>query len=89
MTHLLPPEQNPIGHLVGELGVLSLDHTALAVRDIHAALPRYRVWRRAVGPERLNDVLQLADAALSERQLCRAADAVGSFGDFWQGGCIT
>jgi methylmalonyl-CoA/ethylmalonyl-CoA epimerase len=28
--------------LVGQLGVESLDHTALAVRDIHAALPLYR-----------------------------------------------
>jgi methylmalonyl-CoA/ethylmalonyl-CoA epimerase len=27
---------------VGELGVLSLDHTAIAVRDIQAALPLYR-----------------------------------------------
>ena len=35
-------DSNQVSKLVGELGVLSLDHTALAVRDIHAALPLYR-----------------------------------------------
>jgi methylmalonyl-CoA/ethylmalonyl-CoA epimerase len=29
-------------HLAGELGVVALDHTAIAVRDIGAALPLYR-----------------------------------------------
>jgi methylmalonyl-CoA/ethylmalonyl-CoA epimerase len=28
--------------LVGELGVIALDHTAIAVRDIHTALPLYQ-----------------------------------------------
>jgi methylmalonyl-CoA/ethylmalonyl-CoA epimerase len=35
-------DSNPVSNMVGRLGVLSLDHTALAVRDIHAALPLYR-----------------------------------------------
>jgi methylmalonyl-CoA/ethylmalonyl-CoA epimerase len=33
---------NQVSQLAGELGVLSLDHTALAVRDLQAALPLYR-----------------------------------------------
>jgi len=35
-------DSNQASNLVGELGVMSLDHTALAVRDIQAALPLYR-----------------------------------------------
>ena len=31
-----------VDQLAGELGVVALDHTAIAVRDIHAALPLYR-----------------------------------------------
>ena len=31
-----------VDQLVGELGVVALDHTAIAVHDIHAALPLYR-----------------------------------------------
>ncbi len=48
---------NALSQLVGELGVLSLDHTALAVRDIHTALPLYRDLLGGVpsGFERLSD----------------------------------
>jgi len=50
-------ENDGLGPLVGELGVEALDHTALAVRDIHAALPLYRDLLGGVpsGFERLND----------------------------------
>jgi len=53
----MTPDQNAISHLVGEFGVLSLDHTALAVRDIHAALPLYRDLLGGVpsGFERIKD----------------------------------
>jgi methylmalonyl-CoA/ethylmalonyl-CoA epimerase len=34
--------QSNVDHVVGELGVEALDHTAIAVRDIQAALPLYR-----------------------------------------------
>ncbi|HEY3059190.1 MAG TPA: VOC family protein [Chloroflexota bacterium] len=49
--------ENAVSQLVGELGVLSLDHTALAVRDIHAALPLYRDLLGGVpsGFERLSE----------------------------------
>lgn len=36
------PEAHPSTGLAGELGVESLDHTALAVRSIRSALPLYR-----------------------------------------------
>ena len=36
-----PAEVNPAA-LPGELGVEAFDHTAVAVRDMHAALPLYR-----------------------------------------------
>jgi methylmalonyl-CoA/ethylmalonyl-CoA epimerase len=41
----------------GELGVEALDHTAIAVRDIHAALPLYRDLLGGVpsGFERISD----------------------------------
>src|SRR3977135_549943 len=46
------PEQ-----LTGELGVEALDHTAIAVRDIQAALPLYRDLLGGVpsGYERISD----------------------------------
>ena len=56
--------------VVGELGVVALDHTAIAVRSIAAALPLYRdllggvpSWLRA---HRRSGV-HVADAALPER----------------------
>src|SRR5689334_1999941 len=44
-------------HLVGELGVVALDHTAIAVRSIQAALPLYRdlLGGRPNGFERLSN----------------------------------
>jgi methylmalonyl-CoA/ethylmalonyl-CoA epimerase len=47
----------PALQLVGELGVEALDHTAIAVRDIQAALPLYRDLLGGVpsGYERISD----------------------------------
>jgi methylmalonyl-CoA/ethylmalonyl-CoA epimerase len=46
-----------VGRLAGELGVESFDHTAIAVRDIRAALPLYRdlLGGRPSGFERISD----------------------------------
>jgi methylmalonyl-CoA/ethylmalonyl-CoA epimerase len=35
-------QDSTLGRLAGELGVEALDHTAIAVRDLQAALPLYR-----------------------------------------------
>jgi methylmalonyl-CoA epimerase len=52
-----PDQNNRLGEIVGELGVESLDHTALAVRDIRAVLPLYRDLLGGIpsGFERISD----------------------------------
>src|SRR5689334_11657699 len=49
--------KSSLEHLVGDLGVVALDHTAIAVRSIDAALPLYRdlLGGRPNGFERLSD----------------------------------
>ncbi len=48
--------QSSVDGLVGELGVVALDHTAIAVRSIESALPLYRdlLGGRPNGFERLS-----------------------------------
>jgi methylmalonyl-CoA/ethylmalonyl-CoA epimerase len=49
--------QSNVDQLVGDLGVVAMDHTAIALRSIRAALPLYRdlLGGRPNGFERLSD----------------------------------
>src|SRR5438105_12064012 len=77
-----------LADVVGELGVEALDHTAIAVRDIQAALPLYRDLLGGVpsGYERLSDKgfmwLTLRYPNGSQVELLAPAGDVGFVHDF-------